>query len=102
MFCSIVNKLKLTAGRAASDTPSTRHSPLQQVKTLPTPPPPQGGEGKPALELGCIHLMLFLGAAGGGGVHVHMFAHNKSGIAYRSRDRRSETVANHKMNPSSS
>jgi hypothetical protein len=29
-------------------------------------------------------------------LHVDTFAHNKSGIAYQSKNRRSETVVNHK------
>jgi hypothetical protein len=36
---------------------------------------------------------------GGGLLHVEMFAHNKSGIAYRDGNRRSETVVNHKKEP---
>jgi hypothetical protein len=36
---------------------------------------------------------------GGGLLHVEMFAHNKSGIAYRDGNRRSETVVNHKNEP---
>jgi hypothetical protein len=37
----------------------------------------------------------------GGGelLHVDMFAHNKSGIAYRDGNRRSKTVVNHKREP---
>jgi hypothetical protein len=33
---------------------------------------------------------------GGGLLHVDMFAHNKSGIAYRDGNRRAESVVNHK------
>jgi hypothetical protein len=33
---------------------------------------------------------------GGELLHVDMFAHNKSGIACRDKNRRSETVVNHK------
>jgi hypothetical protein len=38
---------------------------------------------------------------GGGEIveHVDMFAHNKSGIAYRDGNRRSETAVNHKREP---
>jgi hypothetical protein len=36
---------------------------------------------------------------GGGLLQVDMFAHHKSGIAYRDRNRRSETVASHKREP---
>jgi hypothetical protein len=36
---------------------------------------------------------------GGELLHVDMFAHNKSGIAYRDGNRRSETVVNHKREP---
>jgi hypothetical protein len=36
---------------------------------------------------------------GGGLLHVDMFAHNKSGIAYREGNRRSKTVVNHKREP---
>jgi hypothetical protein len=32
-------------------------------------------------------------------LHVDMFAHNKSGIAYRDGNRRSKTVVNHKREP---
>jgi hypothetical protein len=32
-------------------------------------------------------------------LHVDMFAHNKSGIAYQDRNRRPETVVNHKREP---
>jgi hypothetical protein len=35
-------------------------------------------------------------------LHVDMFAHNKSGIAYRDRSRRSETAVDHKREPTSS
>jgi hypothetical protein len=35
----------------------------------------------------------------GGLLHVDMFAHNKSGIAYRDGNRRSKTVVNHKREP---
>jgi hypothetical protein len=37
-----------------------------------------------------------VGLFGGGGVHVYMFAHDKSGIAYQDRNRRPETVVAHK------
>jgi hypothetical protein len=44
--------------------------------------------------------MCLLVIYGGGGLsHVDMFAHNKSGIAYRDGKRRSETVVNHKRAP---
>jgi hypothetical protein len=36
---------------------------------------------------------------GGGVLHVHMFAHNKSGIAYQGRNLRPETVVNHRSEP---
>jgi hypothetical protein len=36
---------------------------------------------------------------GGELLHVDMFAHNKSGIAYRDGNRRSKTVVNHKREP---
>jgi hypothetical protein len=36
---------------------------------------------------------------GGGLLHVDMFAHNKSGIAYRDGNRRSMIVVNHKREP---
>jgi hypothetical protein len=36
---------------------------------------------------------------GGALLHVDTFAHNKSGIAYQSKNRRSETVVNHKGEP---
>jgi hypothetical protein len=36
---------------------------------------------------------------GGELLHVDTFAHNKSGIAYQSKNRRSETVVNHKREP---
>jgi hypothetical protein len=36
---------------------------------------------------------------GEGLLHVDMFAHNKSGIAYRDGNRRSETVVNHTREP---
>jgi hypothetical protein len=36
---------------------------------------------------------------GGGLLHVDMFAHNKSGIAYQDGNRRSKTVVNHKREP---
>jgi hypothetical protein len=39
---------------------------------------------------------------GGELLHVDMFAHNKSGIAYQDGNRRSETVVNTKGNPTSS
>jgi hypothetical protein len=39
---------------------------------------------------------------GGGLLHVDMFAHNKSGIAYQNKNRRPETVVNYKGNPTSS
>jgi hypothetical protein len=32
-------------------------------------------------------------------LHVDMFAHNNNGIAYRDRNRRSETVVDHKREP---
>jgi hypothetical protein len=35
-------------------------------------------------------------------LHVGRFAHNKSGIAYRDGNQRSETVVNHKRGPTSS
>jgi hypothetical protein len=38
----------------------------------------------------------------GGLLFVDMFLHNKSGIAYRDRNRRSETVVKHKREPTSS
>lgn len=36
---------------------------------------------------------------GGGLLHVDMFAHNKSGIAYQNRNRRPGTVVNHSREP---
>jgi hypothetical protein len=42
---------------------------------------------------------LFEDLGGGGLLHVDMFAHNKSGIAYRDGNRRSKTVVNHKREP---
>jgi UDP-N-acetylglucosamine transferase subunit ALG13 len=42
---------------------------------------------------------LVISIGGGGLLHVDMFAHNKSGIAYHDRNRRSETVVNHKREP---
>jgi hypothetical protein len=35
--------------------------------------------------------------SGGALLHVDTFAHNKSGIAYQGKNRRSETVVNHKQ-----
>jgi hypothetical protein len=48
----------------------------------------------------CRAFTCFCTIGGGGGLlHVDMFAHNKSGIAYRDGNRRSKPVVNHKREP---
>jgi hypothetical protein len=53
------------------------------------------GEGDAGVKVCSI----LLGLMGGELLHVDMFAHNKSGIAYRDGNRRSKTVVNHKREP---
>jgi hypothetical protein len=56
-------------------------------------------EGASTKLLSQGHLVEFLPQLWGELLHEDMFAHNESGIAYRDRNRRSETVVDHKREP---